>query len=206
MTLGGTIPRVEFGVASRARNGQVESGDLYTVRDTPEGLLIAVIDGLGHGADAGTAARIAAGTISAGEAEPIVPLFERCHGALHRTRGVAMSLAEINFRNRTMTWLAVGNVDGVLLRANPDVRPQSQSILQRGGVVGDRLPPLKTSVVALADGDTLIMATDGIAPGFRQGIRVKGHPQRIADRICERYAVREDDALVLVARYSETQP
>ena len=33
-----------------------------------------------------------------------------------RTRGVVLSIALFNAENNTMTWLGVGNVDGLLLR------------------------------------------------------------------------------------------
>lgn len=180
----------------------MDSGDLYAVRYRNHGVLIAVVDGLGHGTDAGKAAREAVATIEDGPDETVIPLMKRCHARLRRTRGAAISLAEIDYRDHTLTWIAVGNVEGVLFRSNPDARPPSESILQRGGVVGDRLPPLQSSTVRLSPGDLLVMATDGISEKFRIDVGMKRRPQDLADRLCARFSRADDDALVLVAQYS----
>ena len=51
---------VEWGVAMRCRRGEATSGDLAVVTLLPEGVLVAGIDGLGHGQEAARAARKAA--------------------------------------------------------------------------------------------------------------------------------------------------
>ena len=61
-----------------------------------------------------------------------------------------------------MTWLGVGNVEGVLIRADTRATPAAESVLLRGGVVGYQLPALQASVVPVSRGDLLILATDGI--------------------------------------------
>jgi len=200
----GTL-RVDIGVASRARSGQEDSGDLSAVLDRRSGVLIAVVDGLGHGAPAAAAARAAIAAIRSTPDEAIVPLVRNCHRELRRTRGATMSLVEIDFRANTLTWLSVGNVEAILLRAHAGLLPASERILQRGGVVGDRLPPLQTTVLPLSAGDTLIMTTDGIAEDFTRDLRVTGHPQELAERICTRFSRADDDALALVARLEGTQ-
>jgi hypothetical protein len=164
-------------------------------------MMIAVVDGLGHGAEAATAARTAIDALALYPDEPIMSLLRVCHAELKRTRGVVMSLADINTTEETVTWLAVGNVEGSLLRADPRAAPHMESILQRGGVVGYRLPPLHTSALPLFSGDTIILATDGIKAGFERDIRLEAPPQDNADLICARFAKTNDDALVIVARY-----
>ena len=190
-----------MGVASSHRSGESDSGDLSKVCEFSAGLVVAVIDGLGHGPEAGIAARTAAEVVASGAGKPIVLLFQRCHQALKPTRGATMGIAEFNFLNRTLEWLAVGNVDGVLLRGDPAARPPAETVVQRGGVVGDRLPALQPSLLTLAPGDTLIMTTDGIDADFKENIRRGTSPQDLAEQICAAFAKGNDDALVLVARY-----
>jgi len=100
-----------------------------------------------------------------------------------------------------MTWVGVGNVQGVLVREDPYTFPRYESLLLRGGVVGARLPPLRASILTIARGDLLVLCTDGIQSGFIEGVRPKDAAQRTADRILARYAKDTDDALVLAARY-----
>jgi hypothetical protein len=63
------------------------------------------------------------------------------------------------------------------------------------------MAPLHASVVALAQGDTLILATDGIHSDFGNTVNLFDPPQDLADRILAKYGKTTDDALVLVARY-----
>ena len=65
----------------------IESGDSHVVRQLPEGVLAAVIDGVGHGNEAADAARIAGRTLNSSPHEDAVSLVWRCHEALKETRG-----------------------------------------------------------------------------------------------------------------------
>ena len=53
----------EWGLAARALHGQAESGDLHLVAPFAGGVLIAAVDGLGHGSEAAAAARVAVATL-----------------------------------------------------------------------------------------------------------------------------------------------
>jgi hypothetical protein len=117
-----------------------------------------------------------------------------------------ISLASFNAVDETMTWIGVGNVEGVLLRADPSVDPGSESMALRNGVVGSRLPLLHAAIIPVMRGDTLIFATDAIRSEFTQGLNMGDRPQQLADRILAQYAKRTDDALVLVARYVGEAP
>ena len=195
-----TSPAVEWGVASEPYPGYVGSGDLHVVKPFPGGLLVAVIDGLGHGGGAETAAKAAAVVIGKHAALPVTELFTRCHSELRKTRGVAMSLAVFTAGDR-MTWIGVGNVDGLLLRAGADGNRGREGLVSRGGVVGYQLPPLREHCLSVGKGDTVVFATDGIKSSFSQDLRAGRPPQRVADEVLGRYGKDTDDSLVLVARY-----
>lgn len=194
---------VEWGVASVALAGEAESGDLHLVRPVAGGVLVAVVDGLGHGAEAATAARLAVAALASNAHESPRSLFERAHQALKGTRGVVMSLACFRHADPSLTWLGVGNVEGLLVRAvgtAPAARAR-KSLVTRGGIVGSELPRLQPEALPLATGDTLIFATDGIREGFVEGLPTDATPQQQADHILARHRKGTDDALVLVARY-----
>src|SRR6516164_9604195 len=106
---------LEWGVAQRALPGETVSGDRYVVHPVSDGVLIAVVDGLGHGAEAATAAEVATATLETYSREPVISLLERCHSALRHTRGAAISVASFSATNGSMTWVGVGNVEGVIL-------------------------------------------------------------------------------------------
>jgi phosphoserine phosphatase RsbX len=189
----------DYAVASRAHDEAGVSGDLHIVRQSDHEVLVAVVDGLGHGHDAEAAARLAISTLQSEPVRSVTGLVERCHAALSRSRGVVMSLAALDARRRTMSWLAVGNVEGVLIRAGERKR---QSILMRGGIVGHRLPTLRATTVPLSPGDLLVFATDGVREGFAETLRAEAPLQETADRVLARHGRANDDALVLAGRWN----
>jgi len=191
---------VEYGVAKFVLPGQGESGDQHLVCCNRNGILVAAIDGIGHGEAAANAARAAAALLRSSADQPIISLVERCHEKLRATRGVVLSLAFIEPGQGMMTWLGVGNVQGVLMRADAKNGNAQESLLLRAGVVGSQLPALQGTVLPIAQGDTLFLATDGVRSDFSMALAARENPQRAADRILEHYGSGNDDALVLVAR------
>ena len=111
-----------------------------------------------------------------------------------------MSLAFIDLKHGMMTWLGVGNVQGVLMRAGAQKGSVQEMLLLRGGVVGSQLPSLQAAVLPIAKGDTLVFATDGIRGEFVEVLSSQEAPQRAADKILGQHGRGIDDALVLVVR------
>jgi negative regulator of sigma-B (phosphoserine phosphatase) len=195
-----TGPFVEWGVAGFPGKGQQQSGDRYLVYPVAQGVLLAVVDGLGHGAEAAAAAELAVQTLQGHAVEAVTPLLQRCHETTRGTRGVVIGLASIDSLRGTLTWLGVGNVEGVLV-SRVDRRARQRMLLSRAGIVGAQLPSLAASVVPLTPGDLLILATDGIRSDANWQVILTDSPQKIADRILAEYSKGTDDALVLVSRY-----
>jgi negative regulator of sigma-B (phosphoserine phosphatase) len=200
------VPLVEYGVAKFVLPGQVESGDHHLICSNRDGILIAAMDGIGHGAEAANAAKTAASILEAHVDEPIISLVERCHDELLLSRGIVLSLAFIDASRGMMTWLGIGNIQGVLMRAAARKGTMQEMLLLRGGVVGSQLPPLQAAVLPVTPGDTLLFVTDGVRGEFIESLSALESPQRAADRILERYRSGKDDALVLVARLTGIRP
>jgi phosphoserine phosphatase RsbX len=191
-------PMAEYGIAKFVLPGEGESGDQHLVCCNQSGILMAAIDGIGHGAEAANAARAAVAVLRNGVGEPIIPLVMTCHERLRATRGVVLSIASVDVRHGLMTWLGVGNVHGVLVRA--DKKLTQETLLLRGGVVGDHLPQLQAAVLPVGQGDLLAFATDGIRANFAGTLSALENPQRAADRILKVFGNGSDDALVLALR------
>jgi len=210
LLIGSPIPAsVEWGVAGRMLSGQTDSGDLAVIQPfgngdgaaEPGGVLLAGIDGLGHGEEAAEAARTAGFILMEHAHESVISLVRRCHARLGKTRGVVMSVASLDTRAETLTWIGVGNVDGALLHRESAERMRRESIMLRGGVVGFELPPLRAAVLPVVSGDVLILTTDGVCAGFVEDRCLTEPAQSVAERILAQYGKDSDDALVLVARY-----
>ena len=195
---------VEWSFASRPLVVDGESGDALWVKVGPTSAIVAVVDGVGHGPAAAVAARRALALIAAGEGEDPVRAMQRCHEGLRETRGVALSVAWFDAEQGRMSWMGVGSVQGMLLRANPRAVPPRESLMLRGGVLGRQLPVLHASVVAVAPGDRLVFATDGLRSTFAPEWKTEESTQAFADRILNEHGTGADDALVVAVRYRGT--
>lgn len=140
---------IAWAVAERAVSGAEISGDQYLVKPFTDGVLVAVVDGLGHGEEAALAAKVAVSVLDRYAQEPLPVLVSRCHQELLRTRGVVMSLASYSARDGTMTWLGVGNVGGVLLPAGAENSQSRRRLMSGRGIVGYQPPALPTEVLPL---------------------------------------------------------
>jgi phosphoserine phosphatase RsbX len=195
------LPMMECGVARRARSGETVSGDISSVQDASDGVLLAVVDGLGHGYSAELAARIAVATIAPWGGRPLLQLFADCHAVLEDTRGAVMALAAIDARESTLTWIAVGNIEGRLLHRSTDGTYEKKFLKVHGGIVGHRIPTLRSATLSIVSGDLVVLATDGIDNNFDQELRVDLPPQKMADHVLVRCGKHTDDALILVGRW-----
>ncbi len=192
-----------WSVAERPIPGENESGDGHLVMETAEGWLLAVVDGLGHGHGAAEAAETFLAVLRRHAEEPLTNLFQLGNEALRNTRGCVGSLACIDRGEGRLTWFGVGNVEGVLLHGNGNGSGfSSEYIVNRGGIVGYRLPELLPATLRLTDNDMLVLATDGIKSEFIDWLDPALSPRQLADTILSRCAKPIDDALVLAARWN----
>jgi negative regulator of sigma-B (phosphoserine phosphatase) len=188
---------VEWATAAAVFTGESVSGDRAVVVGFPRGTLVAMIDGLGHGPAAAEAAGQAAEVLEQAPGVEASELIVRCHERMRRSRGAAISLASFDAASARMTWIGVGNVEGVFVQ----VSGAAHSLATRGGTVGYLLPALRTQTIDVKPGDTLAFATDGIEVGFRQHILPGRSPDEIANAILAGHDKHNDDACVVVARY-----
>jgi len=197
---------IEWGVATRSRRGEAVNGDLGVVAVLPEGLLVAAIDGLGHGGEAARAARKAGEVVRERASEELVPLIECCHDALRNTRGAVIGLAFMSHLRRTMTWLGVGNIEGLVLSADPSALQPKGHLALGSGVLGHELQSVRIATLDVRRGDVLILATDGVEAAFADSVDISGSAQDISERILAVHWKPIDDALVLAVRYVGVRP
>jgi phosphoserine phosphatase RsbX len=194
----GTIAGHQWAVACEALPGEDSLGDAFVIHEGDGRLLIAVIDGLGHGRDANHASRAVASAMHEVVDRGLVEIIEHCHAKAQRTRGVVMSL--VGLADGTLEWVGVGNVETALVRAERDAPRPVESMLLTGGVVGYQLPRLRPRTVDVAPGDLLVFATDGLRADFVSGVIRHDLPRMIVARLLRTHRSGEDDTLVLALR------
>lgn len=132
--------------------------------DTPagpgSGLLLAVVDGLGHGAPAAQAAQVALRSITLEPSLDLPALLARLDADLGTTRGAAIGLARIEpeARGWRLAHAGIGNTRLLRWRA-----PQMLRLSSQYGIVGGGLPEVvEVTHTELLPGDWLLMFTDGL--------------------------------------------
>ncbi|MCV6971456.1 SpoIIE family protein phosphatase [Mycobacterium bohemicum] len=167
--------------------------------------LFGVVDGLGHGPEAAAAAMRAVDTVVRAGSERLEVLIQLCHRVLGGTRGVAMTLARVDFAAGTLAWTGVGNVTADLVAKAPSgIRVRSSARLT-AGIVGYRIPEIMPAqVVPIRTGDLIVMSTDGITEECFEHIDFAASAVAIAEEILAKTAKQTDDAMVLTARHRGT--
>lgn len=203
MSAGESVAGIEWAVAQRPFPGEKVSGDLHVVQAFPEGVLFAVIDGLGHGPEAARAAHIAAACLHSYPDMGPAAAITACHKALRGSRGVVLTVAVYFPGPDFLEWAGIGNIESVLWHRPGQSEARRDCVASRGGVVGYQLPRLHVSRLQVEPGDICCLATDGITSSFVGKTPPYMEPQLLVDHILARYARDNDDALVLAVRFGE---
>ncbi len=190
------------GVASRPHPKMFVNGDAFVVKKWNERLLIAVIDGLGHGQFAYQAALHARRFVERHYELPLADLFLGSGRACRGTRGVVMAIACIDWNREQMTFASVGNVEARVFGAVEPV-----NFLVRRGIIGVNAPPPKITVHHWTTDQILILHSDGLRSHWRlddfPSLEEKPAPE-IAMTLLGSLSRDNDDATVLVVRGKES--
>jgi anti-sigma regulatory factor (Ser/Thr protein kinase) len=185
-----------IGSWSRPRPGEESNGDAYFVSERDGELLLAVVDGLGHGRGANEAARAAVETLEQWGGEPLEELVWGVHEALRATRGAVMGAVILDRSRESFTYAGVGNVEVRVLGSTDPGRPISSN-----GTLGARLSNVRVWPHRRAEGSTLVLASDGVSATWDMaaypGLAAKS-PQMLAGLLLRDFSRSSDDATVLV--------
>jgi hypothetical protein len=179
----------------RAYPGESVSGDAFFIEGTPQGLLIALVDGLGHGPIAAEAAKLALETIRTHASESPVTILEACHQKLLRGRGAAISIVRIDHQGRG-TFSGVGNV-------STHIYPHSSKdpvFLPSAGVIGHRFRPLRETTFRLPNDGVGVLHSDGVSSRLDPIVPLPGTISARASALLSTFGRTTDDpCLVLFA-------
>lgn len=204
----GLLGPIEWGFSDRPRVGEDVCGDRALAIDSGDDtVLLAVLDGLGHGPEACAASTLGVQTIRNARVWSLEEIFHMTDRALAGTRGAVITLARIDSRAGALRWAGVGNVRADLVAKHPGGPQVRASARLTAGVVGFRLPnSLFPQEMPIRPGDLLVFVTDGIVDGYLRDIDFSASTSSIAEAILRDYARDDDDALALVARRGFTPP
>ncbi len=190
------------GVVCMPLHGEIECGDAWKVVIGRQQISVLVVDGLGHGPEASTAAAAATSAFASSITQPPEGMLAALDANMRETRGAAVSIAVIDPARRRMQFSGIGNVEGRVLSGSA-----TQHLIPQNGIVGHGMPAPRSTNVAWAAGSRLVMHSDGVIPRWRLDTYETGaelHPALIAGLIYRDFARDRDDATVLVLRDAVT--
>jgi anti-sigma regulatory factor (Ser/Thr protein kinase) len=192
--------RITLGGICVAKPPEVESGDAWEVMITRDVVTVAVVDGLGHGPAAATAANAAVRVFRESESHDLERMLQDAHAAMRATRGAAVGIARIFAAHSRVEFCGVGNIAGTIVGEDTVRRAVSQN-----GIVGHEMRRLQTFSYPWTASSVLVMQSDGVSaswnaahyPGLMQR-----DPALVAGVLYRDQCRGTDDATVVVAKAS----
>lgn len=169
------------------------SGDGYMLLRDGAHIRIYVVDGMGSGAEANAAADTTLAHLREAGGYDMEIAFDQVHAALRGIRGVALAAAQIDLEQMMLSWSAVGDIDGVLVR-NGRI---SGSLIQKSGTLGLIYDGIRLTSAPLRVDDVIILATDGISRTYRSDLDATHPISDITSGILRHHGRPTDDRLVL---------
>lgn len=155
--------------------------------------MVVVVDGLGHGPGAESAASTALSAIRSAPALGAVDTLFNCDRALRGTRGAGASVLVIG--RRSATFAGVGNVEARVISARGETR-----LVPDRGVLGRGIRPPRPLEVSLDEAWLALVHTDGVSSRLNSPpLDPRLDLDASARAILETWARPTDDATVVLA-------
>lgn len=177
---------------------ETECGDIGLILNEGEQCFVALIDALGHGADAFAVACRARDYLDEHRCDELVGLMRGLHEHLKGGKGAVAALCRIDVASGELAYVGIGNI------AVKVVGPRPLTLVPRDGVLGYMIPGPREQRLRLSPGDTLLMYSDGIREHFSSldcADLLAGSAQFTAQGILERFGKRDDDASCIALKY-----
>ncbi len=195
---GGAVQRFSHGAVSVPAAGETRCGDAWTIEQRGGRASVLVVDGLGHGPAAETAAQACLAAFAAAPFDVPSDALVRAHAAARGTRGASAAIVQLDADARSITFCGAGNITARLTSGIGD-----RSFLCQHGTLGLQLAPLQDVSATWPDHALLVMHSDGLTgrwdlrktPGLLQR-----DPALIAAWLIRDHIGGRDDATVIVVR------
>lgn len=193
------LSSLDIGVISYPKQGLDVNGDAYMIHDTPDGqCLIAVIDGVGHGPHAHTAAQTARHYIENHSEQPLADIFRGVESACQATSGVVMAIAHFNANRSLLTFASIGNIESKIVGSR-----EKKNLLIKRGIIGRQAPAPIVSQYLWTQELGIIMHSDGVSPrwNWQDFPHFPGKPaQFVAEQMFHKLHRVSDDATLIYAK------
>jgi len=194
---------ISAGGFSRPLPGFVECGDAFVIDGLEGGdgggsVLVAVVDGLGHGKEASLAAQAATRAVLEHRVLPLEEIVRHCDRELQPTRGAALGVLRLAADGRG-EFCGIGNIEVQSLAGSP------AGVFCLPGIVGHSLRTLRSMPFTMQNGDVYCLHTDGVSSRGNLRGCLPGAPATVARCIVDGWGRPHDDATAVVLGYGGKQ-
>ena len=192
------IDQFAMGVISIPIAGESVCGDAWSSDHKTNRSIYIVADGLGHGPLAAEAAEEALRVFRSMPDYAPERILREIHGALAKTRGAAVSIAEILGKEQVVNYAGAGNIVGAIHSGG-----RTRNMVSMNGTVGHSVAKLQQFSYPWERNSILIMHSDGLTTRWNveqySGLASR-HPALMAGVLFRDHRRGRDDATVLVTR------
>ena len=189
-----------YSAISRPAPLEVMCGDSWRIVQRGSELAIMIVDGLGHGPSAASAADEATAAFDREPFVELASLINSTHVRMQGTRGGAIAIAHLDADRQSIKYVGVGNISGHLRSGDGQSR---KGLVSHNGTVGVLLRRVQHFDYAYQPGGLLVMHSDGVQsrwsldlyPGLSQR-----HPAVIAGVLQRDFTRGRDDVTVAVVK------
>lgn len=196
--------RLSLGVIGLPIVGERVSGDAWAAADSKERSVLMVVDGLGHGVLAATAARAAVRAFHQNVGASSERLVAALHEALRGTRGGAVAIVDVRWPDRHLEFAGVGNVSAGFYTPRG-----SRSFVSLSGTLGVEIRRVQAFDYEWSPDGVLVVHSDGLGTRWEMSSYpglLSRDPSVIAAVLYRDHVRRRDDVTVLVARERPARP
>jgi negative regulator of sigma-B (phosphoserine phosphatase) len=177
------------------RLGERLSGDAAVVERGDRYVFLALVDVLGHGAEASTVAETASSFLSRAWSVDLADTMVRLDHELRGTRGAVAGLCAIDTTSGASRYSGIGDTGVFVLGSD------HPGLYSRQGILGSHIPTPRVLRFQLDRRATIVLHSDGVAHAFRGGVNPnnKATAAQLARQIVLTYRRPHDDATCVVA-------
>jgi hypothetical protein len=178
--------------------GEPQAGDGHFVRRLDNGLLVVIIDVLGHGNKAAELARRMEAKLENIATNDIEWLVKTMHDELIGSLGAAMTAVYFDSKTQQATGIGIGNT---LVR---QLGNQYRSFSAQAGIVGELLPTLRPFSFEFQADETYLFTTDGVKENIDPDEMMFANSKALdylSSYFVNNYSKPYDDSTAIVVRF-----
>lgn len=173
--------------------------DVVILKRTRTGVFFCLLDVSGHGFTAASLTRKAKQYVLKNTSRGLTQVMRGLHLYLKGTRGCVAAMGRIDAKKGLLHYVSNGNIGARIFKKSSSLR-----ILPKTGIIGYIMPTPVQETHRLADGDIVVLYSDGIKDHFVRNECehfLKENAQSIAKKILKLFSRGSDDSACLALRF-----